>query len=285
MFDVTILSLEFAFYGNLDGKNYCGMATPRVLVVRAPGTNCDVETAFAFEMAGAQPARLHVNQLIENPTLASGFQILCFPGGFSYGDDIAAGRILATQLQNFLSDMLEVFKQSDRLVIGICNGFQVMMRLGIFFENGNQDQPATLTWNQQGRFEDRWVNLKPVTSNCPFLRDIDQIYLPMAHAEGRFLFRDEEAKKQLIANNQVVLRYCDAHGATDDSILPFPVNPNGAQSNVAGICDPSGRIFGLMPHPERHLFPTNHPNWTRRTTQPEHGEGLKIFQNAVAYFE
>lgn len=214
MFDVTILSLEFAFYGNLDGKNYCGMATPRVLVVRAPGTNCDVETAFAFEMAGAQPARLHVNQLIENPTLASGFQILCFPGGFSYGDDIAAGRILATQLQNFLSDMLEVFKQSDRLVIGICNGFQVMMRLGIFFENGNQDQPATLTWNQQGRFEDRWVNLKPVTSNCPFLRDIDQIYLPMAHAEGRFLFRDEEAKKAIDCqqpNRAALLRrsWCD----------------------------------------------------------------------------
>lgn len=261
------------------------MATPRVLVVRAPGTNCDVETAFAFEMAGAQPARLHVNQLIENPTLASGFQILCFPGGFSYGDDIAAGRILATQLQNFLGDMLEVFKQSDRLVLGICNGFQVMMRLGIFFENGSQNQPATLTWNQQGRFEDRWVNLKPVTSNCPFLRDIDQIYLPMAHAEGRFLFRDDEAKKQLIANEQIVLRYCDAEGSTGDDILAFPTNPNGAQSNVAGICDPSGRIFGLMPHPERHLFATNHPSWTRRATQPEHGEGLKIFQNAVAYFE
>jgi len=260
------------------------MAKPRVLVLRAPGTNCDVETAYAFELAGAEPVRLHVNQLIAQPALASTFQILCFPGGFSYGDDIAAGRILATQLHTFLNDVLETFRQRDRLVLGICNGFQIMMRLGIFFETAAKAMPATLTWNKQGRFEDRWVHLKPETENCVFLRGIESMYLPMAHAEGRFLFRDEPAKSDLEVQQQIVLRYCDPLGATGTEPLPFPQNPNGAEGNIAGICDPSGRIFGLMPHPERHLFATNHPQWTRRDVQPEHGEGLKVFQNAVAYF-
>ena len=260
------------------------MAKPRVLVLRAPGTNCDVETAFAFEMAGAEPVRLHVNQLIDHPALATTFQILCFPGGFSYGDDIAAGRILATQLQTFLSDTLEHFRQQDRLVLGICNGFQIMMRMGIFFDTPISQQPATLTWNRQGRFEDRWVHLKPETDNCVFLRGIENMYLPMAHAEGRFLYRDQDAMESLTEQKQIVLRYSNESGTSNDSMLPFPTNPNGAQGNVAGICDPSGRIFGLMPHPERHLFATNHPQWTRRETQPEHGEGLQVFQNAVAYF-
>jgi phosphoribosylformylglycinamidine synthase len=260
------------------------MPKPRVLVLRAPGTNCDVETAFAFEMAGAEAVKLHVNQLIEQPDLATNFQILCFPGGFSYGDDIAAGRILATQLQTFLADTLESFRQHDRLVLGICNGFQIMMRLGIFFDSSESVQPATLTWNRQGRFDSRWVHLKPETDNCVFLRGIDECYLPMAHAEGRFLFRDSDAQKLMMEQQQVVLRYCDASGKSDEAILDFPINPNGAQGNVAGICDSTGRIFGLMPHPERHLFPTNHPQWTRRDVQPEHGEGLKLFQNAVSYF-
>ena len=260
------------------------MPKPRVLVLRAPGTNCDVETAYAFELTGAEAVRLHVNQLIEHPDLAASFQILCFPGGFSYGDDIAAGRILATQLQTFLADTLESFRQHDRLVLGICNGFQIMMRLGIFFDTLTSVQPATLTWNRQGRFESRWVNLKPETDNCVFLRGIEECYLPIAHAEGRFLFRNDESEALLIEQQQIVLRYSEADGTTGRDVLPFPTNPNGAQGNVAGICDSTGRIFGLMPHPERHLFPTNHPQWTRRDTQPEHGEGLKVFENAVAYF-
>lgn len=260
------------------------MVKPRVLVVRAPGTNCDIETAYAFELAGAEAVRLHVNQLIDQPALANNFQILCFPGGFSYGDDIAAGRIAAVQWQTFLCDTLESFRQEDRLVLGICNGFQIMMRLGIFFDAPIHTPPATLTWNLQGRFETRWVHLKPQSDVCPFLRDIESIYLPMAHAEGRFVVRDDASRSDMIQKNQIALRYCDESGNTSDSMLPFPINPNGAELNVAGICDSTGRIFGLMPHPERHLSPTNHPYWTRRETQPEHGEGLKIFQNAVAYF-
>lgn len=260
------------------------MAKPKVLVVRAPGTNCDVETAYAFELAGAEAHRLHVNQLIEHPDLARAYQILCFPGGFSYGDDIAAGRIAAVQWQTRLTETLEMFREEDRLVLGICNGFQIMMRLGIFFDSGPTNPPATLTWNLQGRFESRWVHLKPESNHCVFLRGIEKIYLPMAHAEGRFLTRDEQARTMLHERNQIAVRYCTADGKTGDSGLAFPDNPNGAEWNVAGICDPSGRIFGLMPHPERFLFPTNHPSWTRLNPLPTHGEGLKIFENAVAYF-
>jgi phosphoribosylformylglycinamidine synthase len=260
------------------------MAKPRVLIVRAPGTNCDIETAFAFELAGAETQRLHVNQIIEHPQLAEQFQILCFPGGFSYGDDIAAGRIAAVQWQTRLSDTLAQFRSEDRLVLGICNGFQIMMRLGIFFDDEADETPATLTWNRQARFESRWVHLKPESDHCVFLRGISEIYLPMAHAEGRFLMRDAATHQKLQAFNQIALRYCDPHGATGDGELSFPWNPNGAQANVAGICDASGRVFGLMPHPERFLFPTNHPNWTRMEKLPEHGDGLKLFQNAVTYF-
>ncbi|MDZ4848380.1 MAG: phosphoribosylformylglycinamidine synthase I [Pirellulaceae bacterium] len=260
------------------------MPKPRVLVLRAPGTNCDVETAFAFQMAGAEAVSIHVQQLIERPILADSFQILCFPGGFSYGDDIAAGRVLATQLNVHLRDAIESFRSEDRLVLGICNGFQVMMRLGIFFNDTTSTPPATLTWNQQGRFEDRWVHLKVCNPSSPFLNGIDQIFLPMAHAEGRFVVRDENAKKRLIDQQQIAIRYCDANGLTSDEVLDFPINPNGAALNLAGLCDESGHVFGLMPHPERHLFATHHPFWTRREVQPEHGEGLAIFKNAVAFF-
>ncbi|MFN6130325.1 MAG: phosphoribosylformylglycinamidine synthase I [Planctomycetota bacterium] len=260
------------------------MAKPRVLIVRAPGTNCDVETEYAFELAGAETQRLHVNQIIDHPRLAARFQILGCPGGFSYGDDIAAGRIAAVQWQTRLSDTLAQFRSEDRLVLGICNGFQIMMRLGIFFDEDIDQTPATLTWNRQARFETRWVHLKPESDHCVFLRGISEIYLPMAHAEGRFLMRDATTQQKLKGDSQIALRYCDPQGMTGDTELPFPWNPNGAQWNVAGICDPSGRVFGLMPHPERFLFPMNHPQWTRMASLPEHGDGLKLFRNAVTYF-
>lgn len=262
------------------------MATPRVLILRAPGTNCDLETEVAFQQAGAAPTRLHVNRLLENPHLAKEFQILCFPGGFSYGDDIAAGRILAVQIKAHLSGMLNDFRTADKLVIGICNGFQIMMRLGIFFDESEQNSPpATLTLNAQGRFEDRWIHMRRTSDRCVFLKDIDQVHLPMAHAEGRFAVRDQAALDRLEANGQLVLRYCRPDGSGAYEPLEFPDNPNGATSNVAGICDASGRIFGLMPHPERYLSPTNHPNWTRWAELPEKGAGAKFFENAVDYFK
>lgn len=258
--------------------------SPRVLMVRAPGTNCNAETAFAFEVAGAQVSTVHVQSLIESPNAGAGFQILCFPGGFSYGDDIAAGRILAQRLAVHLPDMIHEFQSSDKLVLGICNGFQILMRLGVFFENSSQSVPATLAHNLQARFEDRWVHLTTGISNSVFLHGIEHMYLPIAHAEGRFVLRDPIVGQEMLTNGQLGLRYSDSSGLLSDQSLPFPINPNGAELNVAGISDRTGRIFGLMPHPERHLDPLHHPHWTRRERQPEHGDGMAIFANAVKYF-
>jgi phosphoribosylformylglycinamidine synthase subunit PurQ / glutaminase len=263
------------------------MPSPRVLVLRAPGTNCDEETAFAFEQAGAVAERVHVNRLIENPALKDRYQILCVPGGFSYGDDIAAGRILATRLRQHLSDLVDTFVHGngDRLVLGICNGMQVLMRLGVLTEDLGMETPATLTWNNHGRFEDRWVHLAVDETPCVFLKDIQRMYLPMAHAEGKFVAHSDAVLAKLKSQGRLALRYAGAEpGRVEDSILPFPVNPNGADANVAGVCDASGRVFGLMPHPERHIEPTQHPSWTRRSEQPEFGDGLALFKNAVNWF-
>ncbi|WDQ18193.1 phosphoribosylformylglycinamidine synthase subunit PurQ [Rhodopirellula sp. P2] len=275
------------------------MPQPRVLVLRAPGTNCDVETAHAFELAGAVAERVHVGRLMENAALASRYQILCLPGGFSYGDDIAAGRILATRMRRHLGDLMHHFVDSgDNLVLGICNGMQVLMRLGVLTSGVGQLQtaggpadsaddsvpPATLTWNNHGRFEDRWVNLAVDKTPCVFLRDIEQMYLPMAHAEGKFIARDAEVLEELRSAGRLALRYCEPSGEIQSETLPFPINPNGGDANVAGVCDASGRVFGLMPHPERHIDATQHPFWTRRKEQPEHGEGLQMFRNAVEWF-
>ena len=265
------------------------MPAPRVLILRAPGTNCDEETAYAFQLAGAEAERVHVNRLIENPALKDRYQILCVPGGFSYGDDIAAGRILATRMKTHLSDMVDAFVhgRGDRLVLGICNGMQVLMRLGVLTEGVAEDGqvPATLTWNNHGRFEDRWVNLAVDESPCVFLKDIDHMYLPMAHAEGKFVAANPEILGRLKQQGRLAVRYAEGeNGAVQDQLIDFPHNPNGADANVAGVCDESGRVFGLMPHPERHIDPTQHPAWTRRNEQPEYGDGFAMFRNAVDWF-
>ncbi len=265
------------------------MPSPRVLVLRAPGTNCDEETAHAFELAGATAERVHVNRLIENPALQDRYQILCIPGGFSYGDDIAAGRILATRLRRHLSGLVDSFVHGngDRLVLGICNGMQVLMRLGVLTEGLQTEAavPATLSWNDHGRFEDRWVHLAVDETPCVFLRGIERMYLPMAHAEGKFVAADEAVLEQLRSTGRLAIRYCDGeNGSVAGQTLAFPANPNGATANVAGVCDASGRVFGLMPHPERHIDFTHHPYWTRRETQPSAGDGLAMFQNAVSWF-
>jgi phosphoribosylformylglycinamidine synthase len=265
------------------------MAAPRVLILRAPGTNCDEETAYAFTRAGAVADRIHVNRLIENPALQDRYQVLCVPGGFSYGDDIAAGRILATRLRRYLADMVDQFVHGtgDRLVLGICNGMQVLMRLGVLTEglDASPAAPATLTWNDHGRFEDRWVHLVVDKTPCVFLRDVERMYLPMAHAEGKFVAASGEVIDQLAAQGRLAIRYAEGpEGRVRDDLLPFPANPNGADANVAGVCDVSGRVFGLMPHPERHIDPTQHPYWTRRAEQPPWGDGMVMFQNAVEWF-
>ncbi len=244
----------------------------RACVLRAPGTNCDTETAYAFERAGARPDRVHVNRVLEAPGILDDYQILCLPGGFSYGDDIAAGRILGNQLRHHLADCLHEFTSAGKLILGICNGFQILIKSGVLLPfEADRKALATLTWNDSGRFTDRWVNLEVASSKSPFFAGIDRMYLPIAHAEGKFVPRHDETLRQLEARGQLVLRY-----RNDD-------NPNGAVADVAGLCDETGRVCGLMPHPERHIDPTQHPRWTRET-MPAAGDGLRVFQNAVRFF-
>lgn len=260
------------------------MATPRVLILRAPGTNCDEETAFAFAAAGGKPDVVHINRLLENPALADDYQILAFPGGFSYGDDVAAGRILANQMRHHLNDTVMKFKADGKLIIGICNGFQVLVKSGALLDDTSDEAepPATLTWNDSGRFEDRWVRLHVASNQCVFLSGIEQMYLPIAHAEGKFVTRTDHVLDHLERAGSLVLRYTNQAGDMN-GMVKYPENPNGSQLNVAGVCDSTGRVFGLMPHPERHVDPTHHPNWTRQPL-PEKGDGIRIFENAVNYF-
>lgn len=262
------------------------MSTPNVLILRAPGTNCDQETAYAFEQAGGRTEILHINRLLENHSLFDRFQILCIPGGFSYGDDVGAGRILANQIEHHLAEKLAEFKAAEKLILGICNGFQVLLKSGILLENDAQAGPAaTLTWNDSGRYEDRWVKLGVDGTTSVFLAGIESMYLPIAHAEGKFVARDDAVLGRLGAAGQLALRYRPLHDGADpplEAAVPFPDNPNGSALNVAGVCDASGRVLGLMPHPERHIDRTQHPRWTRGEGS-EHGDGLKMFQNAVKY--
>lgn len=256
--------------------------SPKVLILRAPGANCDREAAFAFECAGGQATLLHVNQLLERPAALAEYQILCVPGGFSYGDDISAGRILANQIRHHLFDAMQQFKADGKLIVGICNGFQILIKSGLILPDKADEPAATLAGNRSGKFEDRWVELARASDKCVWLRGIERMYLPVAHGEGQFIARDENTLDALDRAGQLCLRYTNPDGSSD--AVAYPLNPNGAQRNVAGVCDDSGRVLGLMPHPERHVDPTHHPRWTRRDVQPEQGDGLRMFQNAVAYF-
>jgi len=256
---------------------------PRVLILRAPGTNCDEETRYAFEQAGGVAERIHILRLLERPPLADAFQILCIPGGFSYGDDLAAGRILANQIRHHLDESLRAFRESGKLILGICNGFQVLMKSGLLLENDDSGPVATLTWNDSGRFEDRWVTLRATGGRCAFLSGIDRLELPVAHAEGKFVTRNEPILSNLDTAGQLVLRYATKSSADPLDPVAYPENPNGSMADVAGVCDPSGRVLGLMPHPERFIDPTQHPRWTREPVRDAR-DGLRIFQNAVGYF-
>ena len=243
------------------------------MILRAPGTNCDIETAFAFEQAGGIAERLHLNRLLENPSLAQAFQILCIPGGFSYGDDVGAGRIFANQIRHHLVDSLREFRDADKLILGICNGFQILMKSGLLDTDDQQGPAATMTWNDSGRFIDRWTQLRieDRLSRSVFLTGIQQMFLPVAHAEGKFVTRDRRSLDRFDQNGQLVLRYEPSQ------------NPNGAISDVAGMCDKTGRVLGMMPHPERFIDPTHHPQWTRLASLAV-GDGLRLFQNAVDFF-
>jgi phosphoribosylformylglycinamidine synthase len=253
------------------------MPRVRALVLRAPGINCDEETVAAWTLAGAEPELMHVGRLVESPAELDRFQILTIPGGFSYGDDLGAGRILATRLGTVLRDAVANFRDRGGLVLGICNGFQVLVKSGLL-PGGTLRGPATIARNASGHFEARWVRLLPTPGRTPFMADDEPIELPVAHGEGRFLAADDGALSALESAGQVVLRFADdAYRPT----MEYPANPNGSPGAVAGLCDPTGRVIGLMPHPERHIDPWHHPRWTRNGVKAE-GDGLRIFKNAVA---
>jgi len=255
------------------------MPIVKILILRAPGSNCDAELKFAFEQAGGRADLVHVNRLRENPSLLKKYQILAIPGGFTYGDDVAAGKILAIQLGHFLSDALREFRDSEKLILGVCNGFQALLKAGILVTPDVDDGPlATLTHNEPPGFQDRWVWLEANPGRCPFLRGIDRLFVPIAHGEGRFVCRAEWILRGLEQAGQVVLRYSGVSDRPDCS------NPNGSQGRVAGLCDATGRVLGLMPHPERHVLPIQHPHWTRTGLAPE-GDGLKLFRNAIEFFD
>jgi len=257
----------------------------RALVLRTAGTNCDAETQFAWEQAGARADRVHVNRLIENPKALAEYQILTIPGGFSYGDDISAGKIFANQVVHHLADAVQEFIASDRLVLGICNGFQVLVKCGLLpgSKNGRVTlaQKATLANNDCGLFVDRWIHLRTDTDRCAFLKKGERLDLPIAHAEGKFVPGDSLPLEALEKAGQAALRYVGPDG---NAGAGYPWNPNGSVGDIAGLCDATGRILGLMPHPERHVLPQHHPQWTRRPPAKE-GDGLALFKRGVAYFK
>ncbi|MCP4653111.1 MAG: phosphoribosylformylglycinamidine synthase I [Candidatus Omnitrophica bacterium] len=249
---------------------------PRALIFRTAGINCDKESVHAFEMAGADVDLFHINYLKEKEII-SNYQILCIPGGFSYGDDLGAGKILSLEFSLWFKDQLHKFIDKGGLVIGICNGFQVMVKMGIL-PDVDFSQKVTLTENDSARFETRWVYLKVENTSSAWLKGLANIIaLPIAHGEGKF-YTDKENLVRIESNNRVAFRYVDRCG----SPVGYPLNPNGSLGGIAGITDASGRILGLMPHPERFVFKHQHPFWMSEDHVPF---GLQMFKNAVKYFE
>ena len=257
----------------------------RAIILTGFGINCDNETRRALERAGAEAHRVHLNDIAADPAMLDGYHILAIPGGFSFGDHVASGKILANRLRGKLGDPILKFVADRKLVIGICNGFQVMVKMGILplFE-GEFRQEVTLAWNDTCRFENRWVKLRIAPgTKCVWLKGMDTLEVPVRHGEGKFIVKDDAVMERLRANGQIALRYVRPDGSPANGEFPF--NPNGAADDIAGICDPSGRVFGLMPHPEAFQDPTNHPNWTRMEHLPAEGMGLRVFRNAVAYVQ
>lgn len=266
------------------------MKKPKVLVLKTEGTNCDEETAFAFELAGGMPKIVHINELRTKSKKFNDFNILALPGGFSYGDDIVSGKILAIELTSFFSEELKKFTQrKNTAVIGICNGFQTLIRTGLLPFNNLGNMSATLTNNDSGRFECRWVNLSiEQKTRCEFLNNITIkqynnnpiISFQVAHGEGKF-FAPKDIIEQIEKQNLVCFRYTDENG---NQTQQYPKNPNGSINAIAGICDPTGHILGLMPHPEKFVDITQHPNWRRdskiRNNKPD---GAIFFEQLIQF--
>lgn len=266
------------------------MSAPRAVVLRAAGSNCDRETGHALQLAGAAPELVHVNRLLEQGAAAlQDVEILAIPGGFTYGDDLGAGRILGSLLQRRLADAIRRLVDRGGLVIGICNGFQVLVQSGLL--PGGEGR-ASLARNDSGRFEARWARLQVCTDRSPWLTQGDVLDLPVAHAEGRLVPDGDGTLVRLQEAGQVALRYLKPSdgmpgvaGSAGRRPAGYPANPAGSTDDIAGLIDPSGRILGLMPHPERNVAPWHRPGWTRGQGSGASGAnvGLRLFQAAVAH--
>jgi len=262
------------------------------MVITGNGTNCEMEMAHACRLAGSDEVDIvHISDLLSGEKRLDDYHFLNLPGGFVDGDDLGSAKANANRLlhvrirgtEERLYDSLLRFIADGKLILGVCNGFQLMVKLGLLpgFDGDYATQTVTLTFNDSGKFEDRWVYLKPNTfSPCVFTQGLEGIYLPIRHGEGKLVPRDEKILQRLHAQKQVALQYSDAsYGSVE---MAYPRNPNGSVDGIAGICNETGRLFGLMPHPEAYLHATNHPRWTREKL-PEEGQGLQIFRNAVAF--
>ncbi|MBN1699853.1 MAG: phosphoribosylformylglycinamidine synthase subunit PurQ [Spirochaetales bacterium] len=261
--------------------------TAATCIITGFGINADDELKEAFDRAGSLSRKVHINDLIKNPHILDGFSILAFPGGFSFGDHLGSGKVFASLFKKRLKERLDRFIASGKLVIGICNGFQVLVKMG-FLPNlsGTWKQEVSLIHNDSGVFEDRWVNLAfAEDSPCIWTRGLEKMEMPVRHGEGKFIIGNKETERIMREEKLIAATYTlknPAEQAHDDDV-PYPDNPNGSVDNIAGICDRTGHVFGLMPHPEAFIFPENHPRWKREKTR--NGEGLKLFQNGVRYIK
>jgi len=264
----------------------CNLSAVKALVITGFGLNCEKETACALGQSGATVDCVHLNDILAGQRSLDGYHLLAFIGGFSFGDHLGAGTVFANRLKCRLRDQLERHVGAGKLVIGICNGFQTITRLGLVPAlAGDFRQEVALAQNRQGVFRDDWVMLAAnPASPCVFTRNLDLLPLPIRHGEGRFVAANAKLLAELEKRQLVALRYVEPDSG--EPTMDFPHNPNGSVHSIAGICDPSGRIFGLMPHPEAYLSPYNHPQWTRQKINgvlPERGLGQAIFDNAVHF--
>jgi phosphoribosylformylglycinamidine synthase len=264
----------------------------KAMILWGYGINCEMETAHACRLGGADEVQIvHFSDLLNGDHRLEDYHLLCLPGGFLDGDDLGAARAAANRIRyakvrptgKRLREHLDRFIQSGKLIFGICNGFQLMVKLGLLpaLDGDYNRQVVTITFNDSGRFEDRWVYLRVnPDSPCLYTKGCDQLYFPVRHGEGKFFCQDEDLLKRLKEENLVVLQYADPESGMPTQMYPW--NPNGSIRSIAGLCDSTGRLFGLMPHPEAFHHRTNHPRWTREEL-PEEGQGVRLFRNAVEF--
>ncbi len=262
------------------------MSKPKVLIITGYGVNCEAESEHAWKLAGAEPKRVHLNDLLDDPGQLDDFAAMMFIGGFSYGDHMTSGHVFALRVKHHMQAQLQKFIDDGKLIVGICNGFQVMTKMGLLPGlDGDYFEPkVSLMQNDCGTFQNFWCDIRfEAGSPCVFTKGLGTLPLPIRHGEGKIFTLDSELVERMEAQGCVAARYVDEDNRPTQE---FPANPNGSLNAIAGLCDPTGRIFGMMPHPEAYLFPENHPNWDRQKLDgklPEQGLGLELFRNAVEH--